>query len=40
MKTRFRVNRGKDRKIFSATARKTKVQNIPGKVVSRGGIRL
>lgn len=30
----------KDRKVFKATATKTKAVNIPGKIVPRGGVRL
>lgn len=40
MKMRSRVNARKDRRIFAKTAARTDVKNIPGKVVSRGGIRL
>lgn len=40
MKSRQRVNRRVDKKIFSKTAARTNVKNIPGHVVSRGGIRL
>lgn len=40
MKMRSRVNARKDRRIFSRTASKTNVKNIPGKIISRGGIRL
>lgn len=40
MKMRSRVNARKDKRIFERTAGKTNVKNIPGKVVSRGGIRL
>lgn len=39
MARRKRVNRRKDRKIFSKTARKTKAINLPVKIY-RGGIRL
>lgn len=37
---RKRVNARKDRRIFAKTAAKTNSKNIPGRVVSRGGIRL
>ena len=37
MKTRSRVNRRVDRKIFSKTARRTNVKNIPGHTMNRGG---
>lgn len=33
------MNKGKDRRIFSKTADKTKSVNISGKVTMRGGIR-
>lgn len=39
-KKRIAVNRKKDHRLFSRTAKKTDVRNIPGKVVQRGGIRL
>lgn len=39
MAKRKRVNRRKDRRIFSKTARKTKAINLPVKIY-RGGIRL
>lgn len=39
MARRKRVNRRKDRKIFSKTARKTKAINLPVKIY-RGGVRL
>lgn len=40
MKTRTKVYKPVDKKIFSKTAKKTRVENIPGKIISRGGIRL
>ena len=40
MKTRQRVNRRVDHRIFAKTARKTHSLNIPGKVMQRGGTRL
>lgn len=40
MRSRQRVNRRVDRRIFSKTARRTDVRNIPGKLVQRGGTRL
>lgn len=39
-KTRQTVNPRKDKRIFSRTAKKTNVANIPGKIISRGGTRL
>lgn len=39
MKMRSRVNPRRDRKIFSRTAARTKVDNIPGARIMRGGIR-
>lgn len=40
MKSRSRVSARKDKKIFKRTAMRTDKKNIPGSVVSRGGIRL
>ena len=40
MKSRSRVSARKDKKIFKRTAMATDRKNIPGQVVSRGGIRL
>lgn len=40
MRMRSKVNRGRDKRIFARTAVKTNVKNIPGKIISRGGIRL
>lgn len=40
MKSRSRVNKYKDRKIYKATAKKVNALNIPGRVLMRGGIRL
>lgn len=37
---RSRVNRRRDHKIFARTARKTNIKNIPGRIISRGGVRL
>ena len=37
MKTRSRVNRKVDKKIFSKTANRTNVRNIPGHITRRGG---
>lgn len=39
MKMRSRVNARKDKRIFKRTSR-TDVKNIPGHIISRGGIRL
>lgn len=36
----IRVKRGKDRRIFAKTARRTHKKNIIGHTVMRGGIRL
>lgn len=40
MKTRSRVRKSVDRRIFKKTASKTHALNIPGKVMQRGGTRL
>lgn len=40
MKMRQRVNKRVDKRIFSKTASRTRAQNIPGRVMQRGGIRL
>ena len=40
MKTRSRVRKSTDRRIFKKTAMKTHSLNIPGKVMQRGGTRL
>lgn len=40
MKSRSKVYGRKDRRIFKKTAMATNKKNIPGQVVSRGGIRL
>lgn len=40
MKTRSRVNKRIDKKVFSKTAARTNIKNIPGKIISRGGVRL
>lgn len=40
MKSRSRVSKGKDRRIFKRTAMATNKKNIPGQVIQRGGIRL
>lgn len=37
---RVRVNRRKDHRIFTKTARKVNVKNIPGRLIQRGGTRL
>lgn len=37
MKIRSRVNARKDRRIFSKTAKRTNVKNIPGHMTRRGG---
>ena len=40
MKSRSRVSKGKDRRIFKKTAMATNKKNIPGQIIQRGGIRL
>lgn len=40
MKTRARVNKRVDRKIFKKTAARTNARNVPGHVLQRGGTRL
>lgn len=40
MKSRSRVNRRRDRKIFKRTAMGTDVKNVPGQIIQRGGVRL
>ncbi len=40
MKSRSRVNRRKDQRIFKRTASRTNSLNIPGQVMQRGGTRL
>lgn len=40
MKSRQRLNRRKDHRIFAKTAKKTNAMNVPGHIVARGGIRL
>lgn len=40
MSLRKRLTRRGSRKYFTATAKKTNVRNIPGKVVQLGGTRL
>lgn len=40
MKSRSRVKKSVDRKIFRRTAMKVHGLNIPGKVMQRGGTRL
>lgn len=37
MKIRSRVNARKDRRIFSRTAKRINVKNIPGHMTRRGG---
>lgn len=37
---RKRMPRRLDKKLFRRTANRTKVANIPGRIVPRGGIRL
>ena len=37
---RRKLNRNKDQKIFRNTAKKTRVENIPGAMLLRGGRRL
>lgn len=40
MKSRSPVKASKDKRIFKRTAMRTDRKNIPGSIVSRGGIRL
>lgn len=40
MKSRSRVNRRVDKRVFKKTAAKTHALNIPGQVMQRGGTRL
>ena len=40
MKSRSHVNMRKDKRIFKKTAMATNKKNIPGQIISRGGIRL
>lgn len=40
MKMRSKLSRRGSRKYFTATAKKTNVRNIPGKIVQLGGTRL
>lgn len=40
MKSRSRVNRRVDKRVFKKTAAKTHALNIPGKIMQRGGTRL
>lgn len=40
MALRQRVNRKRDHRIFRRTASRIDVKNVPGRVISRGGIRL
>ena len=40
MKSRSRVSRRRDKRIFKKTAMATNKKNIPGQIVQRGGIRL
>lgn len=40
MKMRQKLNKRVDHKVFRKTAARTHKMNIPGQVVSRGGIRL
>lgn len=40
MRSRQRVNKRVDKKIFRKTAARTNSMNIPGKIIQRGGTRL
>ena len=40
MKSRSKVNRRVDHRVFAKTVRKTHKLNIPGQVMQRGGTRL
>lgn len=40
MRARMRMSRGKDKRIFRKTAARTRKANVPGKVLSRGGLTL
>lgn len=39
-RSRSRVSRGRDRRIFKRTAMATDKKNVPGQIIQRGGIRL